>query len=229
MAGYIYAVTNKYIPGLVKIGYTKDLDQRIKSLSNSSVPEKFNCLCSAYVNNPTMAERRLHRLLVALGISKKREFFKVDDSIVLNLFEIIGMSKGMEVGKKPQKTTRRKRRSKHGSIHPKYLDTTWSPPPNYNEVHKRWIIEKGYIYYPGHPSKHDTHNEPIVSHKEGRVYISVLEFSIAHHMPTGFVREKLNSPCGWLPHEIIQLWAEQGAAWGSELDKAIYNKNIKKV
>lgn len=44
MRAYVYIVKNKAFPGLLKIGLAKNVPSRIASLSNPSVPFKFELI-----------------------------------------------------------------------------------------------------------------------------------------------------------------------------------------
>ena len=41
--GIIYVLTNEAMEGYVKVGRTKNLDDRLRSLYNSSIPYPFHC------------------------------------------------------------------------------------------------------------------------------------------------------------------------------------------
>ena len=62
--GIVYLLTNPYMPGLVKIGMTKqeDLEKRMKELYTTGVPVAFECQFACKVNNKDCAkiERALH-------------------------------------------------------------------------------------------------------------------------------------------------------------------------
>jgi hypothetical protein len=51
--GIVYLLTNPYMPGLVKIGMTKqeDLEKRMKELYTTGVPVAFECQFACRVNN----------------------------------------------------------------------------------------------------------------------------------------------------------------------------------
>ena len=53
----VYILTNTEMPDLLKIGVTKDLDQRLKSLSaHSGVPVPFECFYACEVSDGRTGE-----------------------------------------------------------------------------------------------------------------------------------------------------------------------------
>ena len=80
--GIVYLLTNPCMPGLVKIGMTKqeDLDKRMKELYTTGVPVPFECQCACMVNNKDCAkiEKALHPAFDPQRVNKNREFFKIN-------------------------------------------------------------------------------------------------------------------------------------------------------
>ncbi len=78
--GFVYILTNKEMPGLVKIGHTKrSVEERIEELSRQTgVPEKFEEEYSWLVENPEQYERLIHANLKAYRTRNDKEFFRVD-------------------------------------------------------------------------------------------------------------------------------------------------------
>jgi len=61
MSGWVYVISNKAMPELVKIGYTmKTPDQRAKELSSTGSPFPYNVEYAVLVRNPRLLERTLH-------------------------------------------------------------------------------------------------------------------------------------------------------------------------
>jgi len=60
MSKIIYLITNPSMPDLVKIGQTSDLEERMRSLYNSSTPVPFECFYACEVDDPKEIEKRLH-------------------------------------------------------------------------------------------------------------------------------------------------------------------------
>lgn len=80
--GIVYLLTNPYMPGLVKIGMTKqeDLEKRMKELYTTGVPVAFECQFACRVNNKDCAkiERALHTAFEPQRVNKNREFFRIN-------------------------------------------------------------------------------------------------------------------------------------------------------
>jgi len=74
--GYIYALHNQYLVGILKIGYTtRTPAARAKELSNTSVPTDFEWVYYAKVREPESNEARVHVKMASRNVG--REFFKV--------------------------------------------------------------------------------------------------------------------------------------------------------
>ncbi len=80
--GIVYLLSNPYMPGLVKIGMTKqeDLEKRMKELYTTGVPVAFKCEFACKVNNKDCAkiEKALHTAFEPQRVNKNREFFKIN-------------------------------------------------------------------------------------------------------------------------------------------------------
>lgn len=77
-AGFVYVLSNRSMPGMVKIGKTtRDPRTRAGELFASGVPTPF--VIEATIETPNINETELtvHRLLSANRVNKKREFFHV--------------------------------------------------------------------------------------------------------------------------------------------------------
>ena len=81
-------------------------------------------------------------------------------------------------------------------------------PPNYTEVHEGWIEEHGFDYYPEKPTE-DGNRVPLVAHREKRVYLSQVDFAKEHGIPADYVSDKLKSPCGFMAHEIVEMYNKE--------------------
>jgi len=88
-AGYIYALINPSLDGMVKIGKTtRSPDERAKEISASTgVPTPFFVAYKIYVNDCDQAEKYMHTLLSSEGyrVSDNREFFQVPLEKVITL------------------------------------------------------------------------------------------------------------------------------------------------
>lgn len=75
MIGYIYIAQNvSFSEGLLKIGLCSDVKERLKSLSNSSVPHDYSLVQSFEVNDAQKAERMVFNILSQKR--HKKEFYK---------------------------------------------------------------------------------------------------------------------------------------------------------
>lgn len=87
--GIIYVFTNKAMPGICKIGKTKDLDRRLSDLYNTSVPYKFICEFAVEVKDMDKAETILHDMCDEYRLNPNREFFdEAAKNKVVNAFRL---------------------------------------------------------------------------------------------------------------------------------------------
>lgn len=80
--GYIYILSNKAFPNLLKIGFTyRTVNERIKELSSATgIPYKFKLVHSVETFSPDKKERMIHESLAKYRIKNKgkdKEFFEV--------------------------------------------------------------------------------------------------------------------------------------------------------
>ena len=79
MTEIVYVLTNPTMPGLIKIGRTTNLEQRVKSLSSDTgVPLPFEVFYACSVRDANEVERALHNAFGDHRINPKREFFELD-------------------------------------------------------------------------------------------------------------------------------------------------------
>jgi hypothetical protein len=70
--GWVYVITNKAMPDLVKVGYsTKDPTLRAKELDGTGVPHAFEVVYDALVFDPREVEQRAHKLLAEFREGKE--------------------------------------------------------------------------------------------------------------------------------------------------------------
>ena len=89
--GYVYCITNKFMPELCKIGFVdtfnKTSHNRAKELSqNTSCPFPFEVIFDIRVKNPAKYEKRIHKKLHKLRVNKNREFFKIKPKDLIKFF-----------------------------------------------------------------------------------------------------------------------------------------------
>lgn len=78
MAGWIYVLSNEYMPGIYKVGMTRTSPEiRAKELSSSTgVPYPFKVEAAFHCEDPVKAERDLHEAFADKRVNNSREFFK---------------------------------------------------------------------------------------------------------------------------------------------------------
>jgi len=78
-SGVLYVLTNPFMPGLVKVGWTTgSVEDRIYDLSSSTgVPVAFQCHFAARVTDMATKEKTLHQLFSDKRVNPRREFFEV--------------------------------------------------------------------------------------------------------------------------------------------------------
>lgn len=84
----VYVLINEAMPGYTKIGLTSNLEQRIRSLDNTSTPLPFECVYAAVVNDARFVEGRLHDAFGDHRVRSNREFFEIDPERVVSALEL---------------------------------------------------------------------------------------------------------------------------------------------
>jgi len=77
MSEIVYVLINEAMDGYVKIGRTSNLEQRMRSLDNTSIPLPFECFYAARVQDSAFVESQLHEAFSDRRVRKNREFFEV--------------------------------------------------------------------------------------------------------------------------------------------------------
>lgn len=90
--GYIYILTNKsFKDNCIKIGYSVDVERRVKDLSGSGLPYDYEIYCTYEIPASQKADKALHRLIQMLNpnlrITANREFFDIAPEIAYKMFE----------------------------------------------------------------------------------------------------------------------------------------------
>jgi len=75
--GIIYVLVNEAMPGYVKIGKTKNIEERIRSLDNTNMPLPFSCFFAAEVDKIDFVEKQLHDAFGDHRVRSNREFFRL--------------------------------------------------------------------------------------------------------------------------------------------------------
>lgn len=93
-AQYIYILTNEYMPGLVKIGFTKNKpSERVKQINSATgVVDDFDVVFQYPCFNAHALEQEIHVYLEENGfrINKKKEFFNISVEQAVSVVERIG-------------------------------------------------------------------------------------------------------------------------------------------
>lgn len=79
----VYVLVNPAFENYVKIGKTNNLEQRLRSLDNTSVPLPFRCVFAVEVDNEDEVERLLHQAFADSRTRSTREFFELDAQRVI--------------------------------------------------------------------------------------------------------------------------------------------------
>ena len=88
--GLVYLLTHDAMPDLVKIGRTDSaLEDRMRSLNNTSVPFGFRCFYAAEVHDSVDVERRLHEAFEDFRVGK--EFFELHPIRAQKILEMVAI------------------------------------------------------------------------------------------------------------------------------------------
>lgn len=87
----VYVLTNPAMPGLVKIGHTRqeDANTRIGQLYTTGVPVPFTVEFACKVRNGEEVERALHLAFAPNRINPKREFFQIEPEQAIALLRLL--------------------------------------------------------------------------------------------------------------------------------------------
>lgn len=88
----VYALINPSMPGLVKIGKTKqaDVSTRMGQLYSTGVPVPFECIYAVKVQDCTKVESSLHIAFGPYRINPNREFFKINREQAISILKLLG-------------------------------------------------------------------------------------------------------------------------------------------
>jgi len=88
--GIIYVLTNDVMPGIIKIGQTTNLEQRMRSLDTTGVPMPFRCHFAIEVDGYEAKERLLHDTFSDHRCRANREFFKLAPERAMSALKLCG-------------------------------------------------------------------------------------------------------------------------------------------
>lgn len=100
----VYVLSNPAMPGLVKIGYTSQVDAntRIGQLYTTGVPVPFKLEFACKVPNADEVEQALHVAFGPHRINPKREFFKIDPEQAIAILKLLHVEEATsEISKQP--------------------------------------------------------------------------------------------------------------------------------
>jgi hypothetical protein len=84
--GFVYIISNPSMPGLIKVGFTKNqLSQRLTELWSSGVSEPFILEAFVETDEPNKLEKQSHKVLSEYRYNDKREFFKISVNEALEI------------------------------------------------------------------------------------------------------------------------------------------------
>ena len=91
--GIIYVLTNKAMPGLVKIGKTtrNKVEIRMNELYATGVPLPFQCVFAGKVPDISKVEKAFHKAFGPYRINKQREFFQIEPEQAIGLLELMSL------------------------------------------------------------------------------------------------------------------------------------------
>jgi len=97
--GYIYIMTNPALSGMVKIGYTTNVEQRRQQLSTTALPYDYE-VYATYETFGNLEDKELHKLIDNLNpdlrVSKNREFFIMSPEDAYGLLYAIAVISGSQ-------------------------------------------------------------------------------------------------------------------------------------
>lgn len=88
--GIIYILTNDSMPGLIKIGSTKDIKERLKSLDRTGVPTPFKLYYAIEIENYKQKEKQLHQGYAKDRVRPNREFFRIEPENATAMLKALG-------------------------------------------------------------------------------------------------------------------------------------------
>lgn len=91
MSEIIYVLLNEAMPGYVKVGKTDDLEQRIRSLDNTSIPLPFECYYACKVEKADFAEKQLFEAFKDNRVRSSREFFRISPERIVAILKLIAI------------------------------------------------------------------------------------------------------------------------------------------
>jgi len=114
--GFIYVLSNPAMPGLVKIGKTINIHDRLSHLDNTSVPLPFVMEYLAEVSDMNAVEVSLHTAFRSMRVRMNREFFRIEADEVKAILRLLQIKSFQDV------------------VGATSMDSTSLPAPKFNQV-----------------------------------------------------------------------------------------------
>ena len=88
----VYVLSNPAMNGLVKIGRTEDLNERLRQLYSSGVAFPFTVEFACHVPNAKEWESALHQAFAPHRVNPGREFFRMEPSLAIAILKLLHVS-----------------------------------------------------------------------------------------------------------------------------------------
>lgn len=90
-AGWLYVISSPSLPGLIKVGVTRQLNpvMRIRQLSSSSLPEPFHAHCFVFSDDCFELESQMHKYFDKERVNPDREFFRIEPKEAIDVLRDI--------------------------------------------------------------------------------------------------------------------------------------------
>ncbi len=89
--GIVYVLTNDYMPGVVKIGYTaQNIKERLKELDKTGTPWPFRCHFAIETERYKEIEKLAHEAFAGYRVRENREFFEISPEKAVAALRISG-------------------------------------------------------------------------------------------------------------------------------------------
>ena len=90
-AGWLYVITSLSLPGLCKVGVTRQLNptMRVRQLSSSSLPEPYHAHCFVFSDDCFELESQMHKYFDKERVNPDREFFRIEPKEAIDVLKEI--------------------------------------------------------------------------------------------------------------------------------------------
>ena len=99
--GFIYVMQNPYMPELVKIGYSQDVEKRLDQFNRETSSPRGWFVYATLEVPFYAADKKIHHIITTLKegarVDEKREFFKLEPEVACDILNDIGAFFGKEV------------------------------------------------------------------------------------------------------------------------------------